>query len=74
MESKALESAEAPDVSARVGAAREGAAGQGAPQEPDSCCVWQTTVREGRVVTECVATCCDAAPAAREEVPARAAS
>ncbi|HWS88918.1 MAG TPA: hypothetical protein VN282_18230 [Pyrinomonadaceae bacterium] len=33
-------------------------------QEPLPCCVLRTVEREGREVTVCVATCCDAAEAA----------
>jgi hypothetical protein len=33
-------------------------------QEPLPCCVLQTEVREGREVTVCVATCCEATEAA----------
>ena len=33
-------------------------------QEPLPCCVLQTVEREGREVTVCVATCCDATQAA----------
>ena len=33
-------------------------------QEPLPCCVLRTVEREGREVTVCVATCCDATQAA----------
>ena len=36
----------------------------GPGQEPLPCCVLQTVERDGREVTVCVATCCDATQAA----------
>jgi hypothetical protein len=35
-------------------------------REPLPCCVLQTVERDGRQVTICVATCCDATQAARD--------
>jgi catechol 2,3-dioxygenase-like lactoylglutathione lyase family enzyme len=33
-------------------------------QASASCCMLETTIKEGQAVTECVATCCDATPVA----------
>jgi len=52
MESKTLESTEAQASGGAVAAPEESSAA--------SCCVLETVVREGRVETVCVATCCDA--------------
>ncbi len=46
------------------GKAPEAEEGGEAAAEPESCCVFETVVREGREVVVCVATCCGAAPAA----------
>ncbi len=55
----------APEAEERAAGAPGEESGPGAAAEAaDSCCVFETTVSEGRTVTVCVATCCGAAPAA----------
>ncbi len=59
MESKASEVG-----SEAAGAPAEVSEQVGAAQGADSCCVFETTLSEGRPVKVCVATCCGAPPAA----------
>ena len=64
MESKTTKAAEAAAGAGATADAREQDGAPGKAPASDSCCVFETRVKEGRVVTECVATCCGAAPAA----------
>jgi hypothetical protein len=64
MESKGVAAAGARDAEDVRGAAPDEAGEGGAAGAEGSCCVLETVVREGRVETVCVATCCGADEAA----------
>ena len=64
MESKTGEGGVAAAETGATVPAREGAEAARGAQPPDSCWVFESAIRGGRVVAECVATCRGGGPAA----------